>query len=307
MLKTILNGLKECLIVGVFFVSLFFGLMTLHVLFNGGVSKVFMNTYTLTDGDKIVVYQAMSHIGSKSFYQSVQKDISEYRNKGYDIFFEGVGGHNSTPPLKQGDKNYEKAVDSFNKANEMFIKYVSEYAVDDVPYIQQSESIDYIKSREYGDRTADLSSSEYYASINNIFKSKTGEPEYSYKKEHPNNPIPALSMMASNPQTDFLSFLIKYPKTGIYIMNLHDFFVFNFFKDYVDPFTKYFIDSLRFHTDVLMNSRNINLANNILDNENKNIYISYGYDHLRGLLKELQIHNSNWKIVKVTEKILISN
>lgn len=90
-------------------------------------------------------------------------------------------------------------------------------------------------------------------------------------------------------------------------MNLHDFFVFNFFKDYVDPFTKYFIDSLRFHTDVLMNSRNINLANNILDNENKNIYISYGYDHLRGLLKELQIHNSNWKIVKVTEKILISN
>jgi hypothetical protein len=306
MIKNILKEVKDWIITLCVVLSVVMIITTIHVAFNGGVNKSFMNTYTLTNGDKTVVYQSMSHIGLKSFYKSVQNDIADYRNKGYDIFFEGFGYDNSTI-LKKGDEGYEAAVTVFNKVKVLQISYLSKYAVEASPYTLQIESYDFINSQEYGDKIADFSSTEYYASINKYFKVDKNEPEFSSRKQHPNDPLPALSMMASNSNTDFLAFLTEYPKTAIYIMNLNNFFVFDFFRDYVDPYTKHFIDSLKFHTDVLINSRNINLVKNILENENKNIYITYGSDHFRGVLKELQLHDPNWKIMNVSKKIVVSN
>lgn len=305
MIKNILKEVKDCTITLCVVLSILMIITTMHVAVNGGVNKSFMNTYTLTNGDKTIVYQSMSHIGLKSFYKSVQNDIADYRDKGYDIFFEGVGYHHRI--LKKGDEGYDDDVALFNKVKVLQISYLSKYAVEESPYTLQGESYDFINSQEYGDKIADFSSDEYYASINKSFKVDKNEPEFSSRKQHPNDPMPALSMMASNPQSDFLVFLKTNPRTAIYIMNLNNFFVFNFFRDYVDPYTKHFINSLKFHTDVLINSRNINLVKNIVENENKNIYITYGSDHFRGVLKELQLHDPNWKIMNVSKKVVVSN
>lgn len=45
---------------------------------------------TLTNGDKTLIFQGMTHIGSEGFYKSVVYDIEKALSEGYVIFYEGV-------------------------------------------------------------------------------------------------------------------------------------------------------------------------------------------------------------------------
>ena len=63
-----------------------------------------MPEITITNWDKVVVFQAMSHIGTQDFYNSVQENITRKKEEWFVYFFEWV---------KPGsDENHEK----FNQA-----------------------------------------------------------------------------------------------------------------------------------------------------------------------------------------------
>lgn len=49
-----------------------------------------MPQYTLTNGEKKVIFQTMAHIGSQQFYNSVRQDIIEAKNQDFTLIFEGV-------------------------------------------------------------------------------------------------------------------------------------------------------------------------------------------------------------------------
>jgi hypothetical protein len=44
--------------------------------------------YTLTNGEKTLYFQTMSHIGSEAFYQQVQKNIEKAKQEGAVLFYE---------------------------------------------------------------------------------------------------------------------------------------------------------------------------------------------------------------------------
>lgn len=50
--------------------------------------------------------------------------------------------------------------------------------------------------------------------------------------------------------------------------------------------------------DIVLNQRNIILADNVINTESKNIIITYGLSHWSGLLTLLNQNNQNWSIVK---------
>lgn len=49
-----------------------------------------LTQYTLTNGDKTLVFQEMIHIGSENFYNSVAEEIKKYKQGGFVYYFEWV-------------------------------------------------------------------------------------------------------------------------------------------------------------------------------------------------------------------------
>jgi hypothetical protein len=47
-----------------------------------------MPTYTISNGEKIVIFQAMSHIASQNFYDTVKKNIFTAKSDDYVYYFE---------------------------------------------------------------------------------------------------------------------------------------------------------------------------------------------------------------------------
>ncbi len=48
--------------------------------------------YTLSNGRSDLVFQGMAHIGSRDFYRHIDEQIRSYRDDGYVVFREGIGG-----------------------------------------------------------------------------------------------------------------------------------------------------------------------------------------------------------------------
>jgi len=46
--------------------------------------------YEISNGEKTVLFQTMSHIASPEFCKEVQKEIYTAKNNGYVLFYEGV-------------------------------------------------------------------------------------------------------------------------------------------------------------------------------------------------------------------------
>jgi Na+/H+ antiporter NhaB len=47
-----------------------------------------LTQYTLTNGDKTLVFQEMIHIGSENFYNSIAEEIKKYKQDGFVYYFE---------------------------------------------------------------------------------------------------------------------------------------------------------------------------------------------------------------------------
>ena len=54
------------------------------------ISPAKMPTYYLTNGEKQLIFQSMSHIGTKNFYDSVIENIREAKQEGYVLYYEWV-------------------------------------------------------------------------------------------------------------------------------------------------------------------------------------------------------------------------
>lgn len=79
-----------------FFWSLGVSLWTMWVffgwfmLYQNDVSPAKMPVYTLSNGEKTIIFQWMSHIGTPDFYKKVQENIYHAKENWYVLFFEWV-------------------------------------------------------------------------------------------------------------------------------------------------------------------------------------------------------------------------
>lgn len=268
--------------------------MTIYAYTKGGVSTASMNTYTLTNGQKTVVFQSMSHIGLRSFYKEVGEEITDYRNKGYRIFFEGIGA-TGYKPLRKGDLGYEAAVTKYNSYYDINKKILekmdSESIYKNSKYTYQGIELSHYLS--YDDEYADLSYSalfdlaEKQAKENNISKKALD----SYKNMD-------LSYSSSTDR------LLGNEMLYIYMENTRGYPLFSFLDRYLTPVVNKLSADSNLRTNVTINARDQNLVKHILDEPENLIYLTYGDAHFKGFLEGLQTNDPNWKIVSTTEKVI---
>lgn len=282
------------------FLSVFFAIimlylipMSIHIYFNGGINESFQTTYTLTNGDKTVVFQGMTHIGLPSFYQQVGEDLTNYRSKGYAIFLEGIG-HSDDKKLKKGDPNYEKVVKRYNELIEKDRVFFVE-KLKDFKYVMQYQVMQFYES--YDDNYIDFTLDELKASIDeSLNKNKGSASEKAIIKETYSNSISDHSAAYEK--------LLKNERYFIISRNIMDFFFFNFMDDYVMPPIRKILNMHNLDTDVTMVARNRKISDAINASTNKNIYIVYGSSHFRGVFANLKASDSNWKITNTTYKTI---
>lgn len=289
---------KEILIflkVGVVACTIFYLIpMTIYAYTQGGVTSSSMNTYTLTNGQKTVVFQSMSHIGLRSFYKEVGEEMTDYRNKGYRILLEGLGS-TGYKPLRKGDVGYEEAVAKYNSYYDINKRILdnmdNESVYKNSKYTYQR--IEFSRYIAYDDEYADISYSTLFdladkkAKENNISKKALD----SYKE---------MDLSYSSSTASLLNNEMLY----IYMQNLRDYPLFTFIDKYVLPLAKKIFPEQSLTRDISINARDKNLVKHILDEPENFIYLTYGSLHFEGVFDNLKAIDANWKIVSTTQKVV---
>lgn len=268
--------------------------MTIYAYTKGGVSTSSMNTYTLTNGQKTVVFQSMSHIGLRSFYKQVGEEMTDYRNKGYRILFEGIGA-TGYKPLRKGDVGYEAAVAKYNSYKDINKKILenmdNESIYKNSKYTYQSIELSHYLA--YDDEYADLSYSTLF--------------ELADKKAKENNISD--QALASYKDIDFsysssTERLLNNEKLYIYMENVNGYPLFTFLDQYLTPLTNKLSPAYNLRTNVTINARDQNLVKHIIDEPENLIYLTYGDAHFKGVFDNLKAIDANWKIVSTTQKVI---
>lgn len=264
---------------------------------NGAFSKSYETKYVMTDGDKIIVFQGMNHIGLTSFYKEVGEEMTAYRNDGYKIFLEGLK-HNGIKPLKKSDSEYLSKLNFYNLMAE-------EYRVKNKKYFNNKYSQQmYILNQYYAydDEYADMTEQEY----NNIIGNTTVIHEANTTIDaHYNKKVEALKTVTDHTvsynkilQDDKLYIISKNINNTYFMKKIMNGFV-SLEYWYDNTFTK---DKNLFY-DIVMVKRNKIIVDYLLKSESKKIYINYGSAHFDGVFKLLKEENPNWKIVEVSKKL----
>lgn len=60
------------------------------IQFTNNTAPATIPKITLSNGEKIVIFQSMIHIGSASFYDDIQRDMENLRGREFVFFYEGV-------------------------------------------------------------------------------------------------------------------------------------------------------------------------------------------------------------------------
>lgn len=267
--------------------------MSIHIYFNGGMNESFQNTYTLTNGDKTVVFQGMTHIGLPSFYKQVGEELTDYRSKGYAIFLEGIG-HSDDKKLKKGDPDYDKVVKRYAELVEKdHVVYVDKLKA--FKYVMQYQVMSFYYS--YDDSYIDFTVDELKASIDeSLTKKKGSESEKAIIKDTYSNALGDHDEAYKKLLADERYFIIS--------SNLHDFFLFNFIDDYIMPTVRKVTNNPSLDVDVTMTGRNKKISDAINASTNKNIYIVYGSSHFKGVFANLKAADSKWTVVNTTHKTI---
>lgn len=229
-----------------------------------------MPVYTLSDGSKTVVFQSMSHIWTRSFYDSVQANIRTAKENGYVLFFEGI---------KPGtDENMRK----FNEA--IWIEF-------DADLYKNFSKLYGVVAQDNNDFLWLVNDQDYNIdlSIDTVMEI------YEWKKTEQTR-IPSQVIDASWEITKILAELNPKELSILVYLNqaiLNTIIASSWIRDT--------ILSAAGNTDlfdVILEDRNEYLVNEILESEFDKIVITYWLMHFEWVYDLLQQNDTKWSIVK---------
>lgn len=238
-------------------------------------SPAMMTKYTLSNWDKTVVFQSMMHIASENFYNYVTKDLKEKKDEWFIHFFEWV---------KWWTKENSEA---FNKAlgfefDEKLYPYLSKLLW--VTFQDYQKIIWQISDK---DVNVDISMDEIMTEYNKI-KKETSEKntevvKISEELEKSLNQLTERELKFVNYLSKAFLNLLFSSSNSIALLE---------WQQNPEIFS------------VILNKRNEVLANEIIRNPNKKIYVTYGALHFPGVFDLLKANDEKWKIIS-EEKILV--
>ncbi|MDD3793751.1 MAG: hypothetical protein PHI37_02980 [Candidatus Gracilibacteria bacterium] len=237
------------------------------------VYKAKMPEYTISNGEKIVKFQAMVHIGSQNFYDNIENNIREFKKNGGVLFFEGV-----KPGTEENMEKFNQAM-GINFDEDLYKNFSKLYGVtfqDNNQFLGLENELDF---------NIDLSVDD----IIKLYKEKNIENN---KQKNYGVPIDANKEILdtlSNLNEKELKILV-YLNQAILNMIIGSESTQGFLSDN-------FTNKELF--EVILDERNKILVNEIQKSEYKKIYITYGLLHFKGVLKELQKLDPKWEIIEI--------
>ena len=231
---------------------------------------------TLSNGTKTVVFQGMSHVGTEGFYKSVVYDLEEALDDGYVLYYEGV------MPSPEGDDWFSKTVAS---GGDLATTYK---LLGDVCGLKFQ--LDYFRllatdMAAHPDRhvKADVTTADMMHEYDRLMRD---DPEFAATQTPP--PGADKAPAADDGLAGFLDWLQNgTPEQrrvagiacrGLMTMQLSR-------RAQPEPLDK-----------VIVDFRNRALADRIAAESRDKIYVTYGADHLTGLLALLQEKDPAWQI-----------
>jgi len=237
--------------------------------YNNEVKPAPMPNITLSNGEKTVIFQAMSHVGTRNFYDTVINDIKEKKTNGYVYFFEWVQGG-----TEENTEKFDKAI--WIKFDKNLYKNFSKLYW--VVYQDNSEFLWHINNLDFN---VDLTIDEIIEHYEEWWVDDTGATTPMDVNEEILNTLAELND--------------KQLKVLVYINQA----ILNFLikSDWLrDIITEHVWNAKLF--DVILNKRNDVLANAVIQSEYDEIYVTYGLLHFEWVLKLLQEDDVNWKEVE---------
>jgi len=265
-------------------VGLFFIIMFSLIYYVLNIDPLQAPKYTLTNWDKTIIFQWMMHIWKSEFFDSITKEINNYKNDNYTIALEWI--------TLVDKKNLEKF------QNLMGFRFDSEtykLIAESMGLIEQNTAkmvwgIDKIDNKSI--KNVDVSIDE----LVNLYEEKYNTKLETYKEKEPVKlEIKPLLDIFDKFLTNSWKEAIKY--TRIAWLNLSRI---EFLQKTMG--TMLMKDNTM---EIILEYRNDYIVKYINSETNNKIYINYGMLHFNGVLERLQTQDPNWKIVKTeTQDIL---
>lgn len=258
--------------------------------YQNNISPATMSEYTISNWEKTLVFQEMSHIWSDNFYNTIKNKLTDYKKQDFVYFYEWV---------KPGTP---ENMDKFNKAlwidfnPELYKNFSKLYWVtfqDNSIYYNLVNNLDFNV-----DVWIDWIIEEYEKPPQTITKPLSWTLSPSQEKEA-TNPIDinseiinALSRL-NEKQLKILVFINKSILNSLIKSESAQKLI-----------SSNFANQRLF--DIILNWRNEVLTKEIINSEYNKIYTTYWKLHFSGVLKLLQKNDKNWKIIKQKEIICLN-
>lgn len=243
-----------------------------------------MPEYTITDWTKVVKFQAMSHIWTKNFYDSVINNITEHKKAGWVYFFEWV-----KPGSKENLEKFDKAI-WLKFDDELYENFSKLY------WVVNQDNEDFLWLVNDLDFNVDLNMDEIVELYEDKINNKE-DPTDVYENKLP--------LDANKVIIETLAWLNdKQLRILVYVNQaILNFIIWN--DTTQDFLTDNFANTDLF--DVILGERNKILSDAIINSEYNNIYITYWLLHFDWVLELLKQSDPKWQVISVKNLYPIKN
>lgn len=254
------------------------GLPVFWLAYKSEAEPLTLPLVTLSNGEKTVVFQGMVHIGSENFYKSVVYDLEQALTDGYDLFYEGVqpgdaesgrwfnafmgtGGRDLSGHYKALSNlcGVEFQLDYFGLLEADKIVHPSRHLVADVSHRQMLDEWNRLHPGQ-------------------SWQTVLGAPAEDKANAGEDPMIRIMEFVQSSEGRQRVGGIV----CRAMLANIVD-------EDEPDP-----------EKDaVILDYRNRELANYIIEHHGNKIYITFGAAHLDGLVADLKARDPNWEVKSV--------
>lgn len=238
------------------------------------ISPAKMPIYTLTNWDKSVVFQAMSHIWSDNFYKKVTKNIEKYKNDWYVLYFEWV-----RPWTKENQEKFNKAIwVDFNP--DLYKNFSKSYWL---TYQDNNKLLNIVNKNDYN---IDVSIDEI------IWEYEKLKIEKNQSWRNYDNPIDLNSEILNSIallNEKELAILRYVNKSFINVIIKSD--------SIQNSLSNNFSNKELF--EIILNKRNEYLSDEIINSQDKKIIVTYWLLHFKWVFEILKQNDIKWRIEKI--------
>lgn len=258
------------------FLSIILVLIWSFAYYYNEINPASVPQYMISNGEKKVVFQWMSHIASQDFYDSVKKELTLKKEEGYVYYYEQV-----LPGTPENMEKFNKEIGI--KVNKDLYKNLSK-----LYWVVPQDNSMYINIWKTKDYNIDMSIDEIMKIYNK--KNKNNEEKWGIQEEK----------KILNIDKELINKLDSLHARELKLLQYINKAFINAIL-WSEKMQYLMVSSLKNRSlgEVILGGRNKLLANKIISSADNKIFITYGALHFEGVLDILKKSDMNWKITQV--------